>query len=58
MTSSSSFFLSTDIKMHAVVKKLHLVDKIIEYLNECVGQDGEVRLTVYLDIIFTGWYFY
>ncbi|XP_022369468.1 rotatin [Enhydra lutris kenyoni] len=31
-----------DIKMHAVVKKLHLVDKIIEYLNECVGQDGEV----------------
>ncbi|XP_013829760.2 PREDICTED: rotatin isoform X2 [Capra hircus] len=31
-----------DIKMHAVVKKLHLVDKIIEYLSECVGQDGEV----------------
>uniref|UniRef100_G1MJ99 Rotatin n=1 Tax=Ailuropoda melanoleuca TaxID=9646 RepID=G1MJ99_AILME len=31
-----------DIKMHAVVKKLHLIDKIIEYLNECVGQDGEV----------------
>ncbi|OWK01712.1 RTTN [Cervus elaphus hippelaphus] len=32
-----------DIKMHAVVKKLCLVDKIIEYLSECVGQDGEVR---------------
>lgn len=31
-----------DIKMHAVVKKLRLIDKIIEYLNECVGQDGEV----------------
>uniref|UniRef100_A0A8C6DH88 Rotatin n=1 Tax=Moschus moschiferus TaxID=68415 RepID=A0A8C6DH88_MOSMO len=31
-----------DIKMHAVVKKLRLVDKIIEYLSECVGQDGEV----------------
>ncbi|XP_010853349.1 PREDICTED: rotatin isoform X4 [Bison bison bison] len=31
-----------DIKMHAVVKKVHLVDKIIEYLSECVGQDGEV----------------
>ncbi|XP_023389874.1 rotatin [Pteropus vampyrus] len=29
------------IKMHAVVKKLCLIDKIIEYLNECVGQDGE-----------------
>ncbi|XP_057556109.1 rotatin isoform X3 [Hippopotamus amphibius kiboko] len=31
-----------DIKMHAVVKKLCLIDKIIEYLSECVGQDGEV----------------
>ncbi|XP_036891579.1 rotatin [Sturnira hondurensis] len=31
-----------DLKMHAVVKKLRLIDKIIEYLNECVGQDGEV----------------
>uniref|UniRef100_A0A8C0WXA4 Rotatin n=1 Tax=Castor canadensis TaxID=51338 RepID=A0A8C0WXA4_CASCN len=31
-----------DIKMHAVVKKLCLIDKIIEYLNECVGQDGEM----------------
>ncbi|XP_053427754.1 rotatin [Nycticebus coucang] len=31
-----------DIKMHAVVKKLCLIDKIIEYLNECVGQDGKV----------------
>ncbi|XP_045706221.1 rotatin isoform X2 [Phyllostomus hastatus] len=31
-----------DIKMHAVVEKLRLIDKIIEYLNECVGQDGEV----------------
>ncbi|XP_047684263.1 rotatin isoform X1 [Prionailurus viverrinus] len=31
-----------DIKMHAVVKKLCLIDKIIEYLNECVCQDGEV----------------
>ncbi|KAM5304036.1 rotatin isoform 1-T1 [Glossophaga mutica] len=31
-----------DIKMHAVVEKLCLIDKIIEYLNECVGQDGEV----------------
>lgn len=30
--------------MHAVVKKLCLIDKIIEYLNECVGEDGEVRL--------------
>lgn len=30
--------------MHAVVKKLCLIDKIIEYLNECVGQDGEVSL--------------
>ncbi|XP_008562647.1 PREDICTED: rotatin [Galeopterus variegatus] len=30
-----------DIKMHAVVKKLSLIDKIIEYLNECVGQDGK-----------------
>ncbi|XP_063087539.1 rotatin isoform X2 [Cavia porcellus] len=31
-----------DIKMHAVVKKLCLTDKIIEYLNECVSQDGKV----------------
>ncbi|EPQ04846.1 Rotatin [Myotis brandtii] len=31
-----------DIKMHAVVKKLCLIDKIIEYLNECVGEDGEL----------------
>uniref|UniRef100_H0XCE5 Rotatin n=1 Tax=Otolemur garnettii TaxID=30611 RepID=H0XCE5_OTOGA len=31
-----------DIKMHAVVKKLRLIDKIIEYLNECVGRDGKV----------------
>ncbi|XP_026974540.1 rotatin isoform X5 [Sagmatias obliquidens] len=31
-----------DIKMHAVVKKLCLTDKIIEYLNKCVSQDGEV----------------
>ncbi|XP_066208687.1 rotatin isoform X2 [Saccopteryx leptura] len=31
-----------DIKMHAVVKKFCLIDKIIEYLTECVGQDGEV----------------
>ncbi|XP_049755865.1 rotatin isoform X1 [Elephas maximus indicus] len=31
-----------DIKMHAVVKKLCLIDKIIEYLNKCVCQDGEV----------------
>ncbi|XP_058413272.1 rotatin isoform X2 [Diceros bicornis minor] len=30
-----------DIKMHAVVKKLCLIDRIIVYLNECVGQDGE-----------------
>uniref|UniRef100_A0A2K5DUT7 Rotatin n=1 Tax=Aotus nancymaae TaxID=37293 RepID=A0A2K5DUT7_AOTNA len=31
-----------DIKMHAVVHKLRLTDKIIEYLNDCVGQDGKV----------------
>uniref|UniRef100_A0A8C9I6A8 Rotatin n=1 Tax=Piliocolobus tephrosceles TaxID=591936 RepID=A0A8C9I6A8_9PRIM len=31
-----------DIKMHAMVKKLCLTDKIIEYLNECVSQDGKV----------------
>ncbi|XP_005065445.2 rotatin isoform X1 [Mesocricetus auratus] len=31
-----------DIKMHAVVKKLCLIEKIIWYLNECVGQDGKV----------------
>ncbi|XP_037364313.1 rotatin isoform X2 [Talpa occidentalis] len=31
-----------DIKMHAMVKKLGLTDKIIEYLRDCVGQDGEV----------------
>ncbi|XP_060030017.1 rotatin isoform X2 [Erinaceus europaeus] len=31
-----------DIKMHAMVKKMCLVDKIIEYLDECVSQDGEV----------------
>uniref|UniRef100_A0A8D2CPY6 Rotatin n=1 Tax=Sciurus vulgaris TaxID=55149 RepID=A0A8D2CPY6_SCIVU len=31
-----------DIKMHAAVKKLCLIDKIIEYLNECVSQDGKV----------------
>ncbi|XP_048219107.1 rotatin isoform X1 [Perognathus longimembris pacificus] len=30
-----------DIKMHAVVKKLCLIDKIIEYLNECVSHDGK-----------------
>nr|XP_048275099.1 rotatin isoform X3 [Myodes glareolus] len=28
--------------MHAVVKKLCLIEKIIGYLNECVGQDGKV----------------
>uniref|UniRef100_A0A8C6RDZ2 Rotatin n=1 Tax=Nannospalax galili TaxID=1026970 RepID=A0A8C6RDZ2_NANGA len=31
-----------DIKMHAVVKKLCLIDKIIGYLNKCVAQDGKV----------------
>ncbi|XP_016834081.1 rotatin isoform X2, partial [Cricetulus griseus] len=31
-----------DIKMHAVVKKLCLIEKIISYLNECVGQGGKV----------------
>ncbi|XP_075824221.1 rotatin isoform X1 [Microtus pennsylvanicus] len=31
-----------DIKMHAVVEKLCLIEKIIGYLNECVGQDGKV----------------
>nr|XP_044991035.1 rotatin isoform X3 [Jaculus jaculus] len=30
-----------DIKMHGMVKKLCLIDKIIKYLNECVGQDGK-----------------
>ncbi|XP_042549459.1 rotatin isoform X1 [Dipodomys spectabilis] len=30
-----------DIKMHAVVKKLCLIDKIIGYLNKCVSQDGK-----------------
>ncbi|XP_007953796.1 rotatin [Orycteropus afer afer] len=30
-----------DMKMHAVVKKSCLIDKIIEYLNRCVCQDGE-----------------
>nr|XP_036856650.1 rotatin [Manis javanica] len=34
--------IAQDIKTHAVVKKLCLVDKIIEYLNECVGLDGKV----------------
>lgn len=38
--------------MHALVKKLCLTDKIIEYLNKCVSQDGEVRH------IFTDWFFY
>nr|KAF6472387.1 rotatin [Molossus molossus] len=31
-----------DIKMHAVVKKLRLIDKIVEYLQACVGLDGEL----------------
>ncbi|GAB1301922.1 Rotatin [Apodemus speciosus] len=31
-----------DIKMHTVVKKLCLIEKIIGYLNEFVGQDGKV----------------
>ncbi|XP_060232941.1 rotatin [Meriones unguiculatus] len=31
-----------DIKMHAVVKKLRLIEKIMWYLNECVGPDGKV----------------
>ncbi|KAM5222136.1 rotatin isoform 2-T2 [Ctenodactylus gundi] len=31
-----------DIKMHTMVEKLCLIDKINEYLNECVGQDGKV----------------
>ncbi|XP_051019849.1 LOW QUALITY PROTEIN: rotatin [Acomys russatus] len=31
-----------DVKTHAVVKKLCLIEKIIWYLNECVGQDGKV----------------
>lgn len=35
-----------DIKMHAVVKKLRLIEKIMWYLNECVGPDGKVRLNV------------
>ncbi|XP_075388763.1 rotatin [Tenrec ecaudatus] len=30
-----------DIKMHTVVKKLCLIDKVIEYLDRCVCQDGE-----------------
>ena len=35
--------LPIDIKMHTVVKKLCLIEKIIGYLNEFVGQDGKVR---------------
>ncbi|XP_058532859.1 rotatin isoform X1 [Ochotona princeps] len=31
-----------DIKMHTVVKTLCLIDKIIGYLSECVGQHGKV----------------
>ncbi|XP_049637623.1 rotatin [Suncus etruscus] len=31
-----------DINMHGMVKKLCLIDKIIEYLNKCVCQDGQV----------------
>ncbi|XP_052011428.1 rotatin [Apodemus sylvaticus] len=31
-----------DIKMHTVVKKLSLIEKIIGYLNEFVGQDGKL----------------
>ncbi|KAB1256174.1 Rotatin [Camelus dromedarius] len=42
LRNQSHCTLWIDIKMHAVVKKLCLIDKIIEYLNECVGQDGEV----------------
>ncbi|XP_055987496.1 rotatin [Sorex fumeus] len=31
-----------DIKMHSMVKKSCLIDKILEYLSECVDRDGKL----------------
>ncbi|XP_028921546.1 rotatin isoform X1 [Ornithorhynchus anatinus] len=31
-----------DIKMHKVVKKLGAIDKILAYINDCIGRDGKV----------------
>ncbi|NXJ63774.1 RTTN protein, partial [Rostratula benghalensis] len=37
-----------DIKMHAIVKKLGVIEKILAYLNECVHMDGKLMESIVL----------
>ncbi|NXK37958.1 RTTN protein, partial [Piprites chloris] len=37
-----------DIKMHKIVKKLGVIEKILAYLNECVHVDGKLMETIVL----------
>ena len=39
-----SFVFPTDTKMHGIVKKLGLIEKILAYLDECIRVDGQVKL--------------
>lgn len=44
-----SFAFPTDTKMHDIVKKLGMIEKILAYLNECVHVDGKVK--VWLEVL-------
>ncbi|NXL54084.1 RTTN protein, partial [Podilymbus podiceps] len=37
-----------DIKMHSIVKKLGVVEKILAYLNECIHVDGKLMESIVL----------
>ncbi|NXY68830.1 RTTN protein, partial [Glareola pratincola] len=37
-----------DIKMHVIVKKLGVIDKILTYLNECIHVDGKLMESIVL----------
>lgn len=39
-------FFPTDIKMHGIVKKLGVIEKILAYLHECISVDGKVKTIV------------
>ncbi|XP_065484434.1 rotatin isoform X1 [Caloenas nicobarica] len=37
-----------DIKMHGIVKKLGVIEKILAYLNECISVDGKLMESIVL----------
>lgn len=44
--SYSLLVFPTDIKMHGIVKKLGVIEKILAYLHECISVDGKVKTIV------------